>query len=74
VLPFMAVHNVSAALLLMASPGKVEMACQLVPGEVPGTAQAERAWVQARVLQITGLAVLLMAALNVVLSAVLVQP
>lgn len=74
VLPFMAVHNVSAALLLMASPGKVEMACQLVPGEVAGTAQAERAWVQARVLQITGLAVLLMAVLNVVLSAVLVQP
>ncbi|MEJ5128785.1 L-lactate permease [Comamonas sp. MYb21] len=70
VLPFMAVHNVSAALLLMASPGKVEMACQLVPGE----AQAERAWVQAKVLLVTGLAVLLMAALNVLLSAVLQQP
>ncbi len=70
VLPFMAVHNVSAALLLMASPGKVEMACQLVPG----AAQAERAWVQSRVLLVTGLAVLLMAALNVLLSVLLAQP
>ncbi|GAB2703360.1 L-lactate permease [Comamonas sediminis] len=70
VLPFMAVHNVSAALLLMASPGKVEMACQLVTG----AAQAERAWVQSRVLLVTGLAVLLMAALNVLLSVLLAQP
>ncbi|WP_239645005.1 L-lactate permease, partial [Comamonas sp. B-9] len=69
VLPFMAVHNVSAALLLMASPGKVEMACQLVSG----TAQTERAWVQSQVLLVTGLAVLLMAVLNVLLSAVLLQ-
>ena len=67
VLPFMAVHNVSAALLLMASPGKVEMACQLVPGEV----QAQRPWVQSTVLLITLLAVLLMAVLNVVLSMAL---
>ncbi len=71
VLPFMAVHNVSAALLLMASPGKVEMACQLVPGGAPGEAQAQRPWVQSTVLLITMAAVLLMAVLNVVLSMAL---
>ncbi len=64
VLPFMAVHNVSAALLLMASPGKVEMACQLAPTE----AQAQRPWVQATVLMIDLLAVLLLALLNVALA------
>ncbi|GAB2475502.1 hypothetical protein GCM10027082_28380 [Comamonas humi] len=44
-LPFMAVHNVSAALLLMASPGKVEMAVQLLPDGAP-----QRRWVQRAVL------------------------
>ncbi|MNT09731.1 hypothetical protein D3C72_1445300 [compost metagenome] len=67
----MAVHNVSAALLLMASPGKVEMACQLVPAEAAGEAQAQRPWVQSTVLLITMAAVLLMAVLNVVLSMAL---
>lgn len=71
VLSFMAVHNVSAALLLMASPGKVEMACQLVPVGAPGEVQAQRSWVQSTVLLITMAAVLLMAMLNVVLSMVL---
>ncbi|PAT33538.1 L-lactate permease [Vandammella animalimorsus] len=45
-LPFMAAHNVSAALLLMASPAKVEMAVQLCPPEAAG----QRAWVQRMVL------------------------
>lgn len=63
-LPFMAVHNVSAALLLMASPGKVEMACQLAPAE----AIQHRRWVQVAVLAVDGVAVALMALLNVVLG------
>ena len=58
-LPFMAVHNVSASLLLMASPGKVEMAVQLVP---EGTAQ--RRWVQQSVLAVDLVAVALMGVLN----------
>ncbi|WP_332577526.1 L-lactate permease [Comamonas sp.] len=58
-LPFMAVHNVSASLLLMASPGKVEMAVQLVP---EGTAQ--RRWVQQSVLAVDLVAVALMGLLN----------
>ena len=58
-LPFMAVHNVSASLLLMASPGKVEMAVQLVP---EGTAQ--RRWVQQSVLVVDLVAVALMGVLN----------
>ncbi|MDO4723607.1 MAG: L-lactate permease, partial [Comamonadaceae bacterium] len=45
-LPFMAAHNVSAALLLMASPAKVEMAVQLCPPQ----AASQRAWVQRMVL------------------------
>ena len=64
VLPFMAVHNVSAALLLMASPGKIEMACQLAPPE----AQASRQWVQTTVLATDLVAVLAMAVLNVLLA------
>ena len=60
-LPFMAVHNVSASLLLMASPGKVEMAVQLVP---EGTAQ--RRWVQQSVLVVDLVAVALMGLLNLV--------
>lgn len=58
-LPFMAVHNVSASLLLMASPGKVEMAVQLL---AQGTAQ--RRWVQQSVLMLDLVAVALMGVLN----------
>lgn len=58
-LPFMAVHNVSASLLLMASPGKVEMAVQLL---AQGTAQ--RRWVQQSVLMLDLAAVALMGVLN----------
>ena len=64
-LPFMAVHNVSASLLLMASPGKVEMAVQLVP---EGTAQ--RRWVQQSVLAVDLIAVALMGLLNLVWARV----
>ena len=64
-LPFMAVHNVSASLLLMASPGKVEMAVQLVP---EGTAQ--RRWVQQSVLAVDLVAVALMGLLNLVWARV----
>ena len=64
VLPFMAVHNVSASLLLMASPGKIEMACHLASVEnLP-----QRRWVQVQVLLIDLLAVSLMALLNVALA------
>ena len=64
-LPFMAVHNVSASLLLMASPGKVEMAVQLV---AEGTAQ--RRWVQQSVLAVDLVAVALMGLLNLVWARV----
>ena len=60
-LPFMAVHNVSASLLLMASPGKVEMAVQLVP-----EGAAQRRWVQQSVLVVDLVAVALMGLLNLV--------
>lgn len=60
-LPFMAVHNVSASLLLMASPGKVEMAVQLVP-----EGKAQRRWVQQSVLAVDLAAVALMGLLNLV--------
>ena len=63
-LPFMAVHNVSAALLLMASPGKIEMACHLAPPE----ALQSRRWVQMTVLWTDMAAVALMALLNVLLG------
>ncbi|WP_353235358.1 L-lactate permease [Diaphorobacter ruginosibacter] len=63
VLPFMAVHNVSAALLLMGSPGKIEMACQLAPPQ----ALTERRWIQLAVLAIDLFAVALMAVINLFL-------
>ena len=63
VLPFMAVHNVSAALLLMGSPGKIEMACHLAPAE----ALAHRAWIQRAVLTTDLAAVTVMALLNVLI-------
>ncbi len=64
VLPFMAVHNVSAALLMMASPGKIEMACALAPPE----AAAQRGWIQRSVLLTCGAAIVLLALLNVALA------
>ena len=60
-LPFMAVHNVSASLLLMASPGKVEMAVRLLPG-----GESQRRWVQQSVLLVDLVAVALIALLNLV--------
>ena len=62
-LPFMAVHNVSASLLLMASPGKVEMAVQLVSG-----GESQRRWVQRSVLAVDLAAVALMGLLNLALA------
>ncbi|WP_370679297.1 L-lactate permease [Comamonas sp. GB3 AK4-5] len=64
VLPFMAVHNVSASLLLMASPGKIEMACHLAPEG----ALAQRRLVQRQVLLVDMAAVAVMAMLNVMLA------
>ncbi|MGU3629048.1 SLC13 family permease [Comamonas testosteroni] len=58
-LPFMAVHNVSASLLLMASPGKVEMAVQLL-----AQGADQRRWVQQSVLMLALAAVALMGVLN----------
>ncbi|NIF86509.1 L-lactate permease [Comamonas sp. Tr-654] len=58
-LPFMAVHNVSASLLLMASPGKVEMAVQLL-----AQGADQRRWVQQSVLMLDLVAVALMGVLN----------
>ena len=58
-LPFMAVHNVSASLLLMASPGKVEMAVQLL-----AQGADQRRWVQQSVLMLDLAAVALMGVLN----------
>lgn len=58
-LPFMAVHNVSAALFLMASPAKIEMACQLA------ATPEHHQWVQSRVLSIAMVALVFLAALNV---------
>ncbi|MBU4611384.1 L-lactate permease [Achromobacter sp. GG226] len=64
VLWFMAVHNVAAAFLLMASPGKVEMALQLAAPE----AAASRRWIQAWVVGVALLVVSLLAGLNVLLA------
>lgn len=63
-LGFMAVHNVAAAFLLMASPGKVEMAIQLSPAQAAG----ERRWIQQRVLGVAGVVVALLAIINVLLG------
>ncbi|MDO5624901.1 MAG: L-lactate permease [Pseudomonadota bacterium] len=63
-LPFMAIHNVCAALLLMASPAKVEMALQLCP---PAALQA-RAWVQRTVLLAALASVLVLALVNMAMQ------
>ena len=57
VLRFMAIHNVAAAFLLMASPGKIEMAIQLSPAE----AAAHRHWIQRTVLLVAFVVVSLLA-------------
>ncbi|THT96407.1 L-lactate permease [Lampropedia puyangensis] len=62
VLWFMAVHNVAAAFLLMASPGKVEMAIQLAGGD----ASDQRRWIQAMVLWVALTVVTVLAVVNVV--------
>lgn len=69
-LPFMAAHNVGTALLMMASPAKVEMAAQLAApaGESPETPTAQtRAWVQRMALLAAVPSLLALAVLNLVL-------
>jgi lactate permease len=64
VLWFMAIHNVAAAFLMMASPGKIEMAIQLIGAE----ATAHRQWIQ-RVLMGVALSVVAgLALINVLLT------
>ena len=63
VLWFMAVHNVAAAFLLMASPGKIEMAIQLSPAE----AANHRRWIQMTVLGVAFSVVAMLAVVNVLL-------
>lgn len=65
VLWFMAIHNVAAAFLLMASPGKVEMAVQLSPTD----AAAHRRWIQAVMLRVAFAVVVVLAALNLALPS-----
>lgn len=64
VLWFMAVHNVAAAFLLMASPGKIEMALQLAAPE----AAESRRWIQAWVVGVALVVVSLLAVLNGLLA------
>lgn len=65
VLWFMAVHNVAAAFLLMASPGKIEMAVQLSPA---GAAEHRR-WIQLAMLGVAFVVVATLAALNIIHGA-----
>lgn len=60
VLGFMAVHNVAAAFLLMASPSKVELAIHLVEGDAAG----HRRWIQAVVLWVAFVVVGALALIN----------
>ena len=64
VLGFMAVHNVAASFLLMASPGKIEMAVQLSPPE----AINHRRWVQVAVLWVALAVVAMLAVVNVLIA------
>ena len=57
---FMAVHNVAAAFLLMASPGKVEMAIQLTGDGAVG----QRRWIQITVLWVALIVVGMLALVN----------
>lgn len=61
VLWFMAIHNVAAAFLLMASPGKIEMAVQLAPAE----AAEYRRWIQTTILATAFVVVALLAIVNI---------
>ena len=61
VLWFMAVHNVAAAFLLMASPGKIEMAIQLSPAD----AANHRRWCQMTILLVALMVVSILAVINV---------
>lgn len=61
VLWFMAIHNVAAAFLLMASPGKIEMAVQLAPAE----AAEHRRWIQTTILATAFVVVTLLAVANI---------
>lgn len=64
VLWFIAVHNVAAAFLLMASPGKIEMAVQLSPDD----AAEYRRWIQMLLLRVAFAVVAVLAAMNVLLG------
>lgn len=63
-LGFMGTHNVAASFLLMASPGKVEMAIQLCPAD----AAQHRRWIQMAVLGIAFIVVAMLAIVNVALQ------
>ncbi len=56
----MAVHNVAAAFLLMASPGKIEMTMQLSPVQAAGS----RRWIQMATLWVAAVVVALLATVN----------
>lgn len=64
---FMAVHNVAAAFLLMASPGKVEMAVQLAGGN----ATAHRRQIQSMMLWVALVVVATLGLVNVVMLSVI---
>lgn len=65
VLWFMAIHNVGAAFLPMASPGKIEMALQLSPAD----ASEHRRWIQLTVLSVAFVVVTLLAVVNVLFTS-----
>jgi lactate permease len=64
VLWFMATHNVAAAFLMMASPGKIEMAIQLTHAD----AAEHRRWIQRTVLAVALAVVIGLGLLNVLLQ------
>ena len=64
VLGFIAVHNVAAAFLLMASPGKVEMAVQLSSIK----ASSQKRWIQTMILLVAFVVVALLAVINTLLA------
>lgn len=64
VLWFMAVHNVAAAFLLMASPGKIEIAIELSPAGVAN----DRRWCQMTILLVALTVVAILAAINVIMG------
>ena len=66
VLWFMATHNVAAAFLMMASPGKIEMAIQLAPSD----AAQHRRWIQWTLLGVALAVVTSLAVANVVIAIV----